>query len=121
MLIHAAAGVTTICAAEDRLIDPSSIPGRARPRMSARPCVVSRTLRVEMNAPNITAATLRTGCPQRGTTEGGIAAAVVAESSWVRRRRVGEDRRDHRIPGRNLPASGLSGAIQFDWDPLHNL
>jgi hypothetical protein len=57
--------------------------------MSARPCVVSRALRVEMNAPIITATTPTTGYSERGTTEGGIAAAVVADkligaAAWCR-------------------------------------
>ena len=67
VLIQAAAGVTTICAAEKTVLthEPSSKPRPSAPRMSASPNVVSRVLRVEMNAPSITAATPMTGRSQR--------------------------------------------------------
>ena len=92
VLIHAAAGVTTICAARKIVLtqDPSSKPRPSAPRISARPTLVSRTLRVEMNAPTITAATPMTGCSQRCTADGGIGAAtvvadtVMAAAGWCR-------------------------------------
>ena len=51
VLIHAAAGVTTICAAAKTVLihEPSSKPRPSAPRMSASPAVVIRAFRVEMN------------------------------------------------------------------------
>ena len=92
VLIHAAAGVTTICAARKIVLihDPSSKPRPSAPRISARPTLVSRTLRVEMNAPTITATTPITGYSERGIAGSGIGAAavvadtVMAAAGWYR-------------------------------------
>src|SRR5207245_859318 len=79
VLIQAAAGVTIIWAAEKIVLiqEPSSKPKPSAPRMSARPCVVIRTLRVEINAPIITATTPTTGYSQRPTADGGVGVAAV--------------------------------------------
>jgi hypothetical protein len=92
VLIHAAAGVTTICAAEKIVLthDPSSKPRLSAPRMSARPCVVIRALRVEMNAPTNTATTPMTGYSRRLVAGSGIGAArvvagtVMMVAEWCR-------------------------------------
>ena len=67
VLIHAAAGVTTICAAPKTVLihEPSSKPRPSAPRMSASPAVVIRAFRVEMNAPSMTATTPIAGYSQR--------------------------------------------------------
>src|SRR6266404_6248834 len=83
VLIQAAAGVTIIWAAEKIVLiqEPSSKPKPSAPRMSARPCVVIRTLRVEINAPIITATTPTTGYSQRLVAGGGNGAAGVVAGS----------------------------------------
>ena len=67
VLIHAAAGVTTICATPNAvpIHEASSKPRLMAPRMSARPKVVNLVLSDEMNAPSITARMPRTGRSQR--------------------------------------------------------
>src|SRR5204863_4223201 len=79
VLIHAAAGVTIIWAAEKIVLiqEPSSKPNPSAPRISARPCVVSRTLRVEINAPIITATTPAAGYSQRPTADRGVGVAAM--------------------------------------------
>jgi DHA2 family multidrug resistance protein len=74
--------------------EPSSKPRPSAPRMSARPCVVSRALRVEMIAPIMTATTPTAGYSQRPIAGSGIGAAaaapdtVMAVAVWLSTRRV---------------------------------
>ena len=63
--------------------DPSSKPRPSAPRMSARPCVVSRALRVEMTAPIITATTPTAGYSQRPIAGSGIGAAAAAPDTLM--------------------------------------
>src|SRR5205814_8640899 len=60
---HAAAGATSICAAENTVVsqEPSSKPKPIAPRMSASAKVVIRVLSVALKAPMRTAATPITG------------------------------------------------------------
>src|ERR1700719_515433 len=124
VLIHAAAGVTTICAAEKIVLthDPSSKPRLSAPRMSAKPCVVIRTLRVEMNAPTSTATTRRPDTRSALLQAAASARPLLSPAwSWRRRLGVGKDRRDDRHPRPQFAGQWVVGCDpQFDRDPLHD-
>ncbi len=85
VLIHAAAGVTIICAAPNTvpIHEPSSKPRPSPPRISARPKVVIFVLRDEMKAPSMTAATPMAGYSERLLTAEGTAAGATADDCTV--------------------------------------
>src|SRR5689334_18141674 len=83
VLIQAAAGVTIIWAAEKIVLiqEASSKPKPSAPRMSARPGVVIRTLRVEIKAPITTATTPTAGYSQRPAAGRGVGVAAIVAGS----------------------------------------
>ena len=89
---QAAAGVTTICAAEKTVLnhEPSSKPRPSAPLISARPWEVRRTLSVEIKAPIITAIAPMAGYSEPPTVDRGsggaaaVAGPVKAAAVWYR-------------------------------------
>jgi len=88
VLSQAAVGATIICAAEKIAVSqaPSSKPRLNPPRISARPKVVMRVLRVETKAPISTAATPTSGFGERmtGALAGAATVAAVVTASYLR-------------------------------------